>query len=85
VAGDEMSVNDLLTLALNLPEADRAKLAQELLLSLETAPFDADSENAWNAEIQARMAKVEKGEFTASDWREALGRMRQSLRKGPPA
>jgi putative addiction module component (TIGR02574 family) len=80
-----MSVNDLLTLALTLPEPDRAKLAHQLLLSLETAPFDADNEAAWNAEIEARMAKVEKGEFTASDWREALGRIRQSLWKGPVA
>jgi putative addiction module component (TIGR02574 family) len=80
-----MSLNEVLTLAISLPEPDREKLAHQLLLSLETAPFDADNEAAWNAEIQARLAKVEAGDFTASDWRAALARIRQSLRKGPAA
>lgn len=75
-------MNDLLIQALELPLPDRAALARQLLLSLETEPFDADHEEAWNAEILERMELVKKGEFTASDWREAVERIRLSIKPG---
>jgi putative addiction module component (TIGR02574 family) len=75
-----MSVADeLLSRALTLPEAERATLARQLLLSLEPDDFDADAEAAWVAELKARLARVKQGRFTARDWREAVADIRQSL------
>jgi hypothetical protein len=47
--------------------------------------FEKDHEDLWAAEIETRLARIEQGDFSASDWREALARIRQSLVQGPPA
>jgi putative addiction module component (TIGR02574 family) len=73
---------DIQELALQLPRKERATLARQLLLSLEPDEIDADYEAAWTAEIEARLARVEKGDYSASDWREAITRIRQSLARG---
>jgi len=70
---------EIADVALTLSEAERAELAHRLLLSLEPEDFDADSEAAWTAEIKARMAKVDKGEFSAANWRDVIARIRGSL------
>jgi len=49
--------------------------------------MDPDCEEAWRAEISKRLAKIEEGDFSASDWRNAVNRIRESLgekRLGPP-
>ena len=73
------TVEDVFTSAMQLSESDRAALARQLLLSLEPEDFDADSESAWQAEIELRLAAVDSGNFEASDWREAVARIRKSL------
>jgi Putative addiction module component len=73
---------DLFTRALELPLPERAALAHQLLLSLETEPFDPDSETLWDRELQARLERVEKGQFSARDWRDALADIRSSLSQG---
>jgi putative addiction module component (TIGR02574 family) len=78
------AANDLMDLAMQLPPDERASLAHQLLLSLEPASSDTDHEAAWAAEIEARLARVEQGNYSASDWREALARIRQSLAQGTP-
>ncbi len=79
--------NELLELALKLSPQERASLARQLLLSLEPDNFEpAESYEAlWNAEIEARMDRVEKGDFSASAWREAIERIRTSISQGPAA
>jgi hypothetical protein len=49
--------------ALTLPVADRARVAHELLRSLETEDGDSDREvaAAWTDEIGRRIAEVEAG------------------------
>jgi putative addiction module component (TIGR02574 family) len=76
---------DIFSLALQLPESDRALLAHQLILSLETDPFDGDVETAWQQEIGKRLRNIAAGEFTASDWREALDRVRRSIRGEKPS
>jgi putative addiction module component (TIGR02574 family) len=71
------ATNDLLDLALQLPHRERASLARQLLLSLEPEAEEPDYETLWQAEINARLARVDRGEYSASDWREALTRIRQ--------
>ena len=77
------NANEILELALRLPLEDRATLARQLLLSLEPESYETDYEALWAAEIEARMARVEQGQFSAADWREAMDRIRRSLAQEP--
>jgi putative addiction module component (TIGR02574 family) len=70
---------ELLDRILLLPPGDRAALARKLILSLESPDFDADADAAWDAEIVARLAQVDRGEVAPIDWRQAIDRARQSL------
>jgi putative addiction module component (TIGR02574 family) len=74
--------SDLLTRALELPDADRAELASRLLLSLEPDDFDADTEAEWASEIERRRLALDRGETMATPWREAMDRIQQGLRPG---
>jgi putative addiction module component (TIGR02574 family) len=71
--------NELLDLALQLPPEERARMARQLLLSLEPEQADGDHEETWRREIQDRMERLDRGETSTSDWREALGRIRQAM------
>jgi putative addiction module component (TIGR02574 family) len=75
-------VDELFARAQELPEAERADLAHRLLSTLEADATDPDYEEAWAAELAARLAKVERGEFTARPWREAVEDLRRSLPRG---
>jgi hypothetical protein len=72
--------SDLLNQLLELPTRERAAIAYELLLSFE--PDDPDAGAAWNAELGARLDKIEQEDFVATDWKEALERIRLSLPRG---
>lgn len=86
VRGRTMSqIDDLFASAQEMSPDDRATLVHRLLLSLEANDFDADSEAAWEAELEVRLARIEQGDFQARDWREALTRIRQSLSRKPSA
>jgi hypothetical protein len=92
-------MNDLLTQALQLPEQERAALTRQLLFSLEaehlttlarhlwlnveTGDWDSNNEAAWAKELEARMAGIDEGRYSARDWRDALADMRKSLTEGP--
>ena len=67
--------SDLLAQALALPESDRAELADHLLTSLEPSGTDADAQSAWSDEIERRRLALDRGETTASPWREAIRRL----------
>ena len=62
-----------------LPPEDRARLAEELLASLEESP-SPEVDAAWDAEIQSRIAEVEAGTVTLSPAGQVFSRVRQSLR-----
>jgi putative addiction module component (TIGR02574 family) len=61
---------DLLAEVLHLSVSERAKIAAELLESLEEA--DHDVEAAWAAEIERRVAAARAGELESTDWRAVL-------------
>lgn len=54
-------VEELSARAKRLPREDRARLAEELLDSLQEA-CDPDAEVAWEREIECRVAEIESGE-----------------------
>jgi len=76
---------EVLREALALPVDERADVAAELLASLDEGGGEdpAEVEAAWAAEIERRLAAVEKGQFSAQPWREAIEAIRQSLSQGP--
>jgi putative addiction module component (TIGR02574 family) len=55
-----MAATDVLSEILRLPAEERARLALELLRSLDGEP-DADAATAWDAEIERRSAEVNAG------------------------
>ena len=53
-----MGATDILADILRLPPEERARLARELIRSLDGQP-DADAAEAWGAEIERRGAEVD--------------------------
>jgi putative addiction module component (TIGR02574 family) len=83
--------SDLLSRALDLPAADRARLADELILSLdEEGPGrDPDWEAAWADESRRRMEAIDEGrtaliprDVVHDELRVSLSRIRESRRTG---
>jgi putative addiction module component (TIGR02574 family) len=68
---------DLLSEALDLPLDERAKMAAELLESLQEA--EADVEEAWAREIERRVAAARAGELASTDWRTVLDRIEREV------
>ena len=68
---------ELLTEALELPLDERAKIAAELLESLEEA--EAGVEEAWASEIQKRVAAARAGKLASTDWRTVLERVEREV------
>jgi hypothetical protein len=68
-----MSRDQLLAAALALPLADRAALAVELLRTIDGEPED-DAADAWDAEIDRRSERLDRGETTGRPAHEVLVR-----------
>ncbi len=81
------ALKDLLTQALALPEAERASLAHQLLLSLGPPGVESEAEweKAWVTEVEVRLDRFARGEATARDWRAALEDVRKAIGKGGSA
>jgi putative addiction module component (TIGR02574 family) len=71
---------DLLTDALALPARERAKIAHELLLSLDDGA-DADAAEAWVAELEQRAGEVRSGTTTTEDWASVKARLADRWRR----
>jgi len=67
----------LLEEALQLAPTDRAKIAAELLSSLEDRDDDVNA--AWAAEIARRVADAEADPDDEEDWRAALDDIRREV------
>ena len=72
------TADSILGTALSLPANDRARIAAELIASLDEGE-DADVETAWAAEIDRRIAEIESGEVETVSWEEARARVRSKL------
>ena len=73
--------SELIERTMHLAREDRAELARQLILSLETTEPDAGVDEAWEREIARRSEQVDRGEAPLVDWREAIKLSRASLRK----
>jgi putative addiction module component (TIGR02574 family) len=73
-------MDELLKLAMELPDGDRLQLAEALWASVGPAgqpPFDAE----WIAEAKRRAARISAGEGRSSTWAEVRDRARKSLKE----
>jgi len=70
----------LLDDALKLALPERARLAAELLASLDGAP-DSDVEAAWAAEIERRAERARSGADPGRPWAEVREQIRDELNK----
>jgi putative addiction module component (TIGR02574 family) len=75
------TVHDLLTDALKLSEKDRARLAHELLLSLDAGGPDPDAEEEWDQEIARRAKDVIEGKAKTVPWAQVKAEIKQKLRR----
>lgn len=71
------ATNDVLAEALELPPEERARIAAELLDSLDYAQEDVEA--AWAAEIQRRVAQARAGDLESTDWRTVLDRVEREV------
>ena len=77
--GMNRSVPEVFDAALALDENDRAKLAARLVESLDGA-IDVDAEDAWAAEIERRLAKIDAGQAQSLAMDDAVARLRRAAR-----
>jgi putative addiction module component (TIGR02574 family) len=73
------SMTDVSQYAKELPPEDRARLAEELLASLEDLP-ESSEDAAWDAELLRRVTEVENGTAKLLPADEVFARVRSSLR-----
>lgn len=71
---------DLLSTALALPARERARIAHELLLSLDDGA-DADAAEAWVAELEQRAREVRSGAVATEDWATVKARLADRWRR----
>ena len=64
-----MSTDDLLAEALGLTRVDRARVAEELLSSLEES--DDEVATAWATELERRSREVAEGRVQTTNWETA--------------
>ena len=65
---------------LTLPEEDHAWLAAELAASLDGPP-DADAAEAWDGEVQRRIAELRTGKAKLLSWADVSERLEGRLKK----
>jgi putative addiction module component (TIGR02574 family) len=70
----------LLSQALQLPLGERAKLAADLIASIDGEP-DADAEAAWAKEIARRASRAISGKSNGRAWRGVLNRLKSERGK----
>jgi putative addiction module component (TIGR02574 family) len=72
---------NLFDAALQLPDDDRASLAYCLLQSLKPPGISNEDSPAFDALLEERLARYERGESQAGDWDDVATRLRKSLGK----
>ncbi|MFN8525204.1 MAG: addiction module protein [Chloroflexota bacterium] len=73
-----LTAKEVTQIAMNLPSEDRARLAQELLASLQD-PAEVDVQAAWDAEIRRRLSEIESGTAELAPAEEVFAEIRRLL------
>ncbi len=65
---------NLLQIALKLPDNDRAELAASLFHSLDSTT-ETDSEQRWESELQRRISQIDQNEVELVSWESLMREM----------
>jgi putative addiction module component (TIGR02574 family) len=76
--GMTQAAEEILQKALELPEKDRERIADALLLSVH-ASDEAAFEEEWGPEIQRRISEIDEGKVEMRPWDETLDRLEKRL------
>jgi putative addiction module component (TIGR02574 family) len=76
----QWSAPEITEAALALSEEERGTLAEKLVQSLD-GDLDPNAEDAWAAEIERRLARIDAGQASALPMEEAIARMRRAVYK----
>lgn len=79
VSSISYSLEELRSAAMTQPVEIRARLAHELLMSLEVDASDEDADAAWREVVDERAARVLSGDYVAQDWEQALAGIESRL------
>lgn len=71
---------EIVASAMKLSDRERARLAQELIASLETE-IEPDVEALWLAEAERRLEELRSGKVSGIPAEEAFARARRALRR----
>lgn len=74
-----MSAPELIEHVLQLPTADRAEVAAEILFSLHPDESVEVDDQAWMAEIQSRREQVLSGQTAMRNWSDVRAEMLEEL------
>ena len=77
-----MNPKELRDAALALTPEERARLAHDLLRSLDVSP-ELGAESAWIAEVEKRARELADGSVTPVNWTDVRERIRQRLNSRP--
>jgi hypothetical protein len=76
------TTDEIVAKAMQLSEKERASVAHQLLLSLDSEDVDEDDiASAWQEEIETRLQKIADGKHHTQNWREALAEVRRDLKR----
>jgi putative addiction module component (TIGR02574 family) len=70
-----MTIDELLAETLSLPATQRARVAREIIASLDEAS-DADAAERWLEEIRARAAELDGDSVKPEEWEQLRDRLR---------
>lgn len=76
---DATQLESITQAAMTLPEQDRAKLARDLVASLD-GPADVGVAESWDAEISRRIHEVTSGNAKLMDPDDVIARARDRIR-----
>jgi putative addiction module component (TIGR02574 family) len=77
----DLTLEKLRSQALSLSDADRARLAHDLVQSLD-APIDPDAAEAWDQELSRRLDAIEVGTAILIDRDELRQRLKARIDRG---
>ena len=76
---DRMSTEELLAQVLRLPRTERARLAEEVLSSLEESEEEVAA--AWARELERRSREIAEGRIQSVDWDTARAQIVKELQQ----
>jgi len=71
--------DSIVTQALQMPEKERALMAQKLISSLEEAE-DLEAEIQWQQEVQRRLTEIDEGKVECISWEVVERRLRANAK-----